>query len=204
METEAFTVKKAVFLKSMKRTEDYPNSDLPEIAVAGKSNAGKSSLINYLTNNSKLSYVSKQPGKTRLINFFVINDTFLLVDLPGYGFAKVSKAEQYSWGQMMDSFFATAKNLRSVLILVDIRHKPTNDDLTMIEYCAHYKMPFALIATKADKIAKSKRYNYMKTIKNYIEEKTQLSNFKIFPVSSTAKKGKEEIINYIDERIKTP
>lgn len=201
MEKLPYSVKKASFLKSMKKPEDYPKEDLPEIAIAGKSNAGKSSLINYLTNNSKLSYVSKQPGKTRLVNFFIINDCFLLVDLPGYGFAKVSKAEQNSWGRMMDAFFNSSNNLKAVLILVDIRHKPTKDDLLMIEYCLHYNIQFALIATKADKIAKSKRYNYLQTIKKNIDENLGVNDFKIFPVSSTAKRGKEEILNYIEERI---
>lgn len=201
MENEPLIIKKALFLKSMKNADDVPNSDLPEIAIAGKSNAGKSSLINYLTNNSKLSFVSKQPGKTRLVNFFTINDMFLLVDLPGYGFAKVSKTEQYSWGKMMDSFFSSVRNLKSVLILVDIRHMPTNDDLTMINYCIHYNIPFALIATKSDKIAKSKRNNYIRNIKKYIFDKTGKDDFKVFPVSSTAKIGKEEILNYIKERI---
>lgn len=201
MDKIPYSIKKAVFLKSMKKPEDYPNLNLPEIAIAGKSNAGKSSLINYLTNNSKLSYVSKQPGKTRLVNFFIINDSFLLIDLPGYGFAKVSKEEQKSWELMMDSFFETSKNLKVVLILIDMRHKPTKDDILMIEYCLHYNIRFALIATKADKIAKSKRYNYLQSIKKYINEKLNINDLSIFPASSTAKKGKDEILNYIEERI---
>ena len=142
------------------RDRDYPEEGRPEIAFAGKSNVGKSSLINYMTNNKKLAYVSKQPGKTRLINYFLVNDSFYLVDLPGYGFARVSKTEKESWARMMEQYFAVAKNLRALVILVDIRHKPTQDDLQMIEWAAHYGVPFMIAATKADKIAKSKRYNY--------------------------------------------
>ena len=110
-------IKKAAFITSMKRAEDYPEEGRPEIAFAGKSNVGKSSLINYMTNNKKLAYVSKQPGKTRLINYFLVNDSFYLVDLPGYGFARVSKTEKESWARMMEQYFAVAKNLRALVIL---------------------------------------------------------------------------------------
>ena len=150
-------IKNAEFFRSIKNKKDYFNHDLPEIAVVGKSNVGKSSLINMLTRNSKLARVSKQPGKTRLINYFLINREFYLVDLPGYGFARVSKEEKASWNTMMNGYFESAKNLKLVLILMDIRHKPTEEDKLMLRFVEEYGFPYMIGATKADKIAKSKR-----------------------------------------------
>ena len=195
-------IKKAAFITSMKRAEDYPEEGRPEIAFAGKSNVGKSSLINYMTNNKKLAYVSKQPGKTRLINYFLVNDSFYLVDLPGYGFARVSKTEKESWARMMEQYFAVAKNLRALVILVDIRHKPTQDDLQVIEWAAHYGVPFMIAATKADKIAKSKRYNYAVQMAKHIEAAVDLDmEFLIVPVSASSKLGKEKVLDYIEQML---
>lgn len=195
-------IKKAAFITSMKRAEDYPEEGRPEIAFAGKSNVGKSSLINYMTNNKKLAYVSKQPGKTRLINYFLVNDSFYLVDLPGYGFARVSKTEKESWARMMEQYFAVAKNLRALVILVDIRHKPTQDDLQMIEWAAHYGVPFMIAATKADKIAKSKRYHYAVQMAKHIEAAVDLDmEFLIVPVSASSKLGKEKVLDYIEQML---
>lgn len=184
-------IKKAVYQKSFKNKEDYFNTGIPEIAVAGKSNVGKSSLINYLTNNGKLARVSKQPGKTRLINYFLLNDSFYLVDLPGYGFAKVSKEEKLSWADMMQGYFEVAEHLKALLILVDIRHDPTQDDKAMVWYAENYCIPYIVLATKADKIAKSKRKN----------EAVRLSRIlgatippKVIPVSSELKIGGEEVL----------
>ncbi|WP_066647469.1 ribosome biogenesis GTP-binding protein YihA/YsxC [Christensenella timonensis] len=193
-------IKKAAFYKSMKKSVDYPGGDLPEIAFAGKSNVGKSSLINYLANNSKLAYVSKQPGKTRLINYFLINDSFYLVDLPGYGFARVSKAEKDSWAEMMQDYFRVARGLRAMVILIDIRHNPTGDDVQMIEWAAHYGIPFMVAATKADKIAKSKRFHYVVQMAKYISAALDIDmDIDIVPVSSTDKRGKEEIVAYMEK-----
>lgn len=184
----------------MKKSVDYPGGDLPEIAFAGKSNVGKSSLINYLANNSKLAYVSKQPGKTRLINYFLINDSFYLVDLPGYGFARVSKAEKDSWAEMMQDYFRVARGLRAMVILIDIRHNPTGDDVQMIEWAAHYGIPFMVAATKADKIAKSKRFHYVVQMAKYISAALDIDmDIDIVPVSSTDKRGKEEIVAYMEK-----
>lgn len=192
-------IKKASFYTSMKNASGYPNDGKPEVAFAGKSNVGKSSLINFLTNNGKLAYVSKQPGKTRLVNYFLINDSFYLVDLPGYGFARVSKSERDSWAEMMECYFAAAKYLRALVILIDIRHKPTEDDLQMIEWAAHFGIPFIVAATKADKVAKSKRYHYAVQMAKHIEAALDMDlEFEIVPVSSTGKVGKEKILSYID------
>lgn len=127
-----------------------------EIAIAGKSNVGKSSLINSLCNNYKLARTSSSPGKTRLLNFFLLNRDFYLVDLPGYGFAKAPKEEIRRWGGMIESYFAAGR-LAHLLLLLDIRHAPTAEDKQMFAYALYYSIPFTLIATKADKIARSKR-----------------------------------------------
>ncbi|MDL2237338.1 ribosome biogenesis GTP-binding protein YihA/YsxC [Christensenellaceae bacterium OttesenSCG-928-K19] len=197
-------LKKAVFYTSMAKRADYPGGDLPEIAFAGKSNVGKSSLINYLANNGKLAYVSKQPGKTRLVNYFLIDDRFYLVDLPGYGYAKVSKAEKKSWAELMQDYFvgAGAGSLRALMVLMDIRHNPTEGDLQMVEWAAYYGIPFAVIATKADKVAKSKRPHAAKKMKDYIVANTRAGvNFEVIPVSSMEKKGKERVLSYIQARL---
>lgn len=186
----------------MKKSVDYPNEGRPEVAFAGKSNVGKSSLINYLANNSKLAYVSKQPGKTRLINYFLVNDEFYLVDLPGYGYARVSKAEKDSWADMMEAYFEVAQYLRALVILIDIRHKPTSDDLQMIEWAAHFGIPFMVAATKADKIAKSKRYHYTMQMGKHIEAAVDMDmQFMIVPVSASGKFGKEKVLDYIETMV---
>ena len=195
-------IRKAAFAKSMKSPQDYPDTGLPEIALAGKSNVGKSSLINYIANHSKLAYVSKQPGKTRLVNYFLLNDSFYLVDLPGYGFARVSKKERESWAEMMRLYFEAAKNLKALVILVDIRHQPTQDDLQMIEWAAYYGIPFCIAATKADKIAKSKRYHYAVQMAKTISAELEMAlDVSIIPVSSVGKLGKDRILQYMEEMI---
>lgn len=155
-------IKKSAFLTSVKW--DYTDPGLPEIAIVGRSNVGKSSLINVMTHNSGLAKVSGTPGKTRLVNFFSINDAFCLVDLPGYGFAKVSKGEKDSWDRMIQGYFDSTKNLRAILVLMDIRHAPNDFDKQMLYYSQLMSIPFVLVATKADKIAKSKRIHYVKGI----------------------------------------
>ncbi|MDO4492640.1 MAG: ribosome biogenesis GTP-binding protein YihA/YsxC [Clostridia bacterium] len=153
---QQFVIKQAEFVTSVGTNGNYPAVDGPEIAIVGKSNVGKSSLINKLTNNRKLAKTSSTPGKTRLINFFRLNNSFYLVDLPGYGFAKAPKSEQAQWGQLMESYLASGR-VKHLFLLVDIRHEPTADDKQMFKYLIYYGIPFTLIATKADKLAKSKR-----------------------------------------------
>ena len=134
----------------------YPPPARSEIAIVGKSNVGKSSLINHLCNNKKLARTSQHPGKTRLINYFLLNREFYLVDLPGYGFAKASKQEKAGWGVLMEQYLSSGR-VRHLFLLIDIRHAPTAEDRQMFAYALYYGLPFTLIATKADKIAKSKR-----------------------------------------------
>jgi GTP-binding protein len=189
-------IKTAQFVRSMKEQEDYFNDGVPEIAVAGKSNVGKSSLINYLTNNQKLARVSKQPGKTRLVNYFLINGEFYLVDLPGYGYARVSKEEKKSWGQMMDGYFSAAGDrLKLLVILTDIRHQPTQDDKNMVYFAEHYNIPYVVVATKADKIAKSKRKNEAVRISRNCGASIPPA---VIPVSAQLKTGGEELLDAIE------
>ena len=147
-------IKEAVFVTSVASADKFLKTDKPIIAVAGKSNVGKSSLINMLANRKKLAKTSVTPGRTRLINYFDFGE-FMLADLPGYGFAKVSKEEKKKWGVLLESFLSTQK-ISLLLSLVDIRHDPTADDKLMINYLYHYAVPFALVATKADKLGKTK------------------------------------------------
>lgn len=153
---EPFAIKQAAFLTSVGQGSAYPPAACCEIAIVGKSNVGKSSLINSLCNNKKLAKTSQTPGKTRLINFFLLNRSFHLVDLPGYGFARASKTEQQGWGELMESYLGSGR-VKHLFLLIDIRHAPTAEDRQMFRWLLYYGVPFTLVATKADKLAKSKR-----------------------------------------------
>ncbi len=147
-------IKDATFITSVASEDKFYKTDKPIIAVCGKSNVGKSSLINMLANKRKLAKTSDTPGRTRLINYFDFGE-FVLADLPGYGFAKVSKEEKQKWARLLETFLAT-EPIKLLLSLVDIRHDPTEDDKMMINYLYHYQLPFVIIATKSDKLSKSK------------------------------------------------
>ncbi len=153
---QPFVIKQAEFTTSAGLSTPYPQQTLCEIAIVGKSNVGKSSLINCLTGNGKLARTSQQPGKTRLINFFTINRLFYLVDLPGYGFAKASKKEQEGWGELMEAYLSSGR-VNHLFLLIDIRHTPTEDDRQMFQYVLYYGIPFTLVATKSDKVTRSQR-----------------------------------------------
>ena len=157
-------VKRADFITSMKDYGDFATKGCPEVAFAGKSNVGKSSMINKLTNRNKLARTSATPGKTRLINVYQINNEINFIDLPGYGFAKVSKDEKLSWGKMMQDYFEQSDELRHVLCLVDIRHEPTEDDKQMNLFLRQMGIPFTVIATKADKISRGARQKQLAPI----------------------------------------
>lgn len=147
-------ITKAEFITSAASKAQFITSDKPIIAVCGKSNVGKSSFINMLANQKKLAKVSKEPGRTRLVNYFDFGE-FILADLPGYGFARVSKDEKLKWARLLDDFFADKDAIFHVLALADIRHDPTADDRQMIEYLYYHLVPFTVIATKADKISRA-------------------------------------------------
>lgn len=162
-------IKKAEIMISAVDPVQYPNTGWPEIALAGRSNVGKSSLINSLVNRKALARVGNTPGKTRIINFYNINDSISLVDLPGYGFAKVSREEQKSWGRLAETYLNSRKNLNIILLLVDIRHDPTPDDIIMLNYIKESGRDYAVIATKADKIKRSEYKKHTERIRTVLE-----------------------------------
>ena len=186
-------IKNAVFLKSESDAENYKGFDLPEVLLVGRSNVGKSSVINMLSNNSKLAKVSSTQGKTKLINFFMFNKEFILVDLPGYGYAEASKLEQQRWSKMIDGFIERTKNLACVILLVDIRHKPTAQDIQMLDYLTFNNIPVTIVATKYDKIKKSERMSKLTDIAATL--KVGVEN--IYIVSSETSYGKDSLVNRI-------
>ena len=177
------------------KKEQYPDDGLPQIAFVGRSNVGKSSSINTLLNRKKIARVSQTPGKTRTINFYKINSEFYFVDLPGYGYAKLSKEEKFSWGKVMEEYFINSKNLIHVFILVDIRHEPKEDDVLMLDFVRHYGIPVSIIATKSDKVTRNDAAISKRTIKS----KMKLEGERILPISALKKTGVEEIWNHVLE-----
>lgn len=164
----------------------YPSDDLPEIAMVGRSNVGKSSTINTILNRRNLARVSGNPGKTRTINFYIINKEFYLVDLPGYGYAKVAKTERASWGKMMETYLSTRNTLQEVLLLVDIRHEPSENDKLMYGWIRQYGYGSIVVATKSDKLSRNEQQKNIKMIK---EKLAMPSNAQIIPISSLKKIG---------------
>lgn len=158
-------IKNIKFIKSASAVEQIEGTNgLPEIAIVGRSNVGKSSFINMLASNKKLAKTSSMPGRTRLINLFNVDEKFILVDLPGYGYAKASADEQNRWAKMLERFFHEDKNLKSVILLVDIRHAPSVKDQQMLDWLVHFGVPVSIIATKFDKIRKSEKPKCLKVI----------------------------------------
>ncbi len=187
-------IKDAKFVVSAADKKGFLKPDKPMIAVCGKSNVGKSSFINMLANKNKLARTSGDPGRTRLVNYFDFGQ-FMLADLPGYGFARVSKAEKDKWGKMLDDFFAEKENIAHVFALADIRHDPTRDDLTMIDYLYYERIPFTVVATKRDKLAKTRVKDAVRRIAAAF--KTGEGN--VLPVSAVTKKGKDEVLSLIEK-----
>lgn len=171
-----------------------PENDRPEIAFAGKSNVGKSSLINSLLNRKSLAKTSSQPGKTQTINFYNINDIIYFVDLPGYGYAKTSAALRERWGKMVDRYLMKSKQLKMIFLLVDIRHEPSQNDKQMYEWIVYHGFEPVIIATKMDKINRSQISKHIKMIR---ESLGAGPDAKIFPFSSLTKQGRDEIWEHI-------
>ena len=180
------------------RPNQYPDANLDEIAFVGRSNVGKSSLLNLLTNRKSLARVSGNPGKTRTINFYLINDAFRFVDLPGYGYAKVSKSITADWDRMMDDFFKQRKNLKRVVQLVDIRHEPSKLDVQMYEYLRSYGLDGLVCATKADKISGNQKQKNLSIIRKSLNLGKE---DKIVPVSALKKTGHDVLLDYIAEEL---
>lgn len=185
----------AVFVTSVGIGSSPYQTDLPQIAVVGKSNVGKSSFINYLSGNGKLARTSKSPGRTRLINYFLLNNRFFLTDLPGYGYAEVNKQEKMNWAVLIEKYLAEETKLQHVLFLVDSRHLPTNDDLIMFDYLFRCGKSFTVIATKTDKLPKSKIRSHMQEISGTL--KIGVDN--VIPVSAAEKKGGENVLDRIEQ-----
>lgn len=176
-------------------TSAMPEHDKLEIAFAGRSNVGKSSLINGLMNRRSYARTSSQPGKTQTVNFYNINDLLYFVDLPGYGYAKVSQHTVEQWGKMINRYLEGSKTLRVVFLLVDIRHKPNANDIQMYEWCVHYGFNPIIIATKEDKIKRSQKQKQIKQIREALD---LVEGTPVIPYSSMTKSGREEIWEYID------
>ena len=164
-----YKVNKAQFVLCAAWKSQWPENDLPEICLAGRSNVGKSSLINTITNHSKLAKVSGTPGKTRTLNFFNINDELRLVDVPGYGYAKVNDKIKESFGDMIDTYLRERDVLKGLVLIVDYRHKPTRDDIEMYEYAKYYEIPVIVVATKEDKLKRNDLKKNEKMIKQVLD-----------------------------------
>lgn len=177
------------------KPRQYPPENLPEIAFAGRSNVGKSSLLNNLTGRKKLAHVSGNPGKTRTINFYKINDNFRIVDLPGYGYAKLSKSMTESWAEMMEAYISRRENLRKVIQLVDIRHEPSKLDIQMYDYLRYYGLDGIVVATKADKISSNQKQKSLNIIRKTLNMN---KDDVIIPISSLKKTGTENLIKEIE------
>ncbi len=180
-------------------TSTLPKNGLPEVAFAGKSNVGKSSLINGLLNRKALARTSAQPGKTQTINFYNINKELYFVDLPGYGYAKVSLEAKEKWGRMVERYLNTSKQLRTVFLLIDIRHEPSANDKNMYAWILDRGYEPVIVATKLDKINRSQVQKHLKMVRDGIRAK---QGTKIFPFSAVTKQGREEILQYIDTKVK--
>lgn len=182
-------------------TSKIPDNPYPEVAFAGKSNVGKSSLINALMNRKALARTSSQPGKTQTINFYRINNAIYYVDLPGYGYAKASASEKEKWGRMVENYLHTSRKLKAVFLLIDIRHAPSANDRMMYEWIAHQGFAPMIIATKLDKIKRSQMQKNLKVIREGLGIKPETL---IIPFSAQTKQGREQIWELIDSYIEEP
>ncbi|BDR68112.1 ribosome biogenesis GTP-binding protein YihA/YsxC [Clostridium tetani] len=187
-------IKQSEFITSAKVPSQYPEDNRIEVAFVGRSNVGKSSLINSLTNRRKLVKVSGKPGKTRLINFFLINNDFYFVDLPGYGYARVSKEEKKNWGKTIETYLTDREQLKKIILLVDSRHKPTNDDVLMCNWIKYYGYDISVVATKSDKLKRSELKKNEKIIRDTLDLSGEI---KIIFHSTLNKSGREELLEDI-------
>ena len=189
-------IKQAEFVGVFVDMNQLPTDQLPEVAIVGRSNVGKSSLINRLANRKNLAKSSSTPGKTRTINFYSFNRSWYLVDLPGYGFAKVSRREKARWGKMIEKYLSGRKTLRGVILLVDIRHSPSVDDRTMKDWLEHHQIPFMVVATKADKLSRSARQKNLAMIRRELQLPMEQPPLGFSAVSG---EGLEELLQALQE-----
>ena len=193
--TKKMIIKKAELEAVAVKPSQYPEDNMKEIAFAGRSNVGKSSLLNLLTNRKSLARVSGSPGKTRTINFYRINDEFRIVDLPGYGYAKASKAEQATWGEMMERYLENRQGLIIVTQLVDVRHAPSKQDLQMYEYLRYYHLDGLVVLTKADKVSRNELNKNTAMIRKALELKPEDITI---PVSALKRTGYDKLLMEFD------
>lgn len=192
-------IKTVEFIISAAKVNQSPNDNLPHIAFAGRSNVGKSSLLNSLFNRKKMALVSSTPGKTRLLNFFLVNEKIYFVDLPGYGYAKVPKQMKDDWGRLIENYMLNVENLKCVVVLTDIRHEVQKADKQLIEWLALNNIPFIVVGTKSDKLTKNKLNGQLARNRNTLAE-SKVEN--ILPFSAVTKVGKSELLNEIDKYLK--
>lgn len=191
-------VTQAEIVMSAVKPEQYPTDGFPEFALAGRSNVGKSSFINKMINRKGLARTSSKPGKTQTLNFYKLNETIFFVDVPGYGYAKVSKTEREAWGKMIETYITTREPLRAMLLIIDLRHKPSADDVMMYDFLKHYEIPTIVIATKADKIPKGKWQKHLKVVRDTLD---LAQGDEIILFSSETGLGKDQAWNAIQARI---
>lgn len=196
MEKKIMDVHKADIVISAVSPAQYPSTGFPEIALAGRSNVGKSSFINRMINRKGLARTSSKPGKTQTLNFYIIEEQFYFVDVPGYGYAKVSKTERAKWGQMLETYLTQRDTLKAVLSVVDLRHAPSKEDIQMYEFLKYYELPVIVVATKADKIPRSKWNKHIKVVKDTLNFDPQ-DEFILF--SSETGEGKDEAWKIIEK-----
>ena len=177
------------------RTSQYPQTNLPEFLIVGKSNVGKSSFINTIINRKNFAHTSSKPGKTQTLNFYLINNAFYFVDVPGYGYAAVSQGRQKKFGMMIEDYIKSRDSLKCVFLLIDYRHKPSEDDCLMYDFLKYYNLNIKIIATKYDKVKKSAREKQNKIIKDTLKLKEE-EEFITF--STVSKKGKDEVYELIN------
>lgn len=193
-------IKQARFVTSVADAKNIPDYNAPEIAIAGKSNVGKSSFINFMVNMNKLAKTSQEPGRTRLLNYFEINNgEYYFVDLPGYGYAKVNMQEKKKWGALIENYLQTSKNLINLFVLVDLRHEPTDDDKMLINFLYNYRIPFTIIATKADKLSRAQQQK----CKAVVASALCVGVNNVIVTSSIAKTGKDDVLARIDALLAT-
>lgn len=183
-------VNQAEIIISAVGPKQYPQDARPEIALAGRSNVGKSSLINRLISRKQLARTSSKPGKTQTLNFYLINESFYFVDLPGYGFARVSKQTKAEWGRMIEHYLSERQQLKCVIQLVDLRHPPSRDDVNMFHWLRHFNIPTIVVATKADKISRGKRQQHVKVISRELDVRPDES---VIVFSAETGEGKEAL-----------
>ena len=192
-------IRSSSYAVSAVKESQYPKDNLPEIALAGRSNVGKSSLINTLLKRKNLARTSSQPGKTQTLNFYLVNDDFYLVDVPGYGYAKVSQKRRQEFGEMIQDYLEKRPNLKGLIILIDSRHEPTKDDIAMYEYAQYLNIPILVVCTKMDKIKKSQTNKVMSGLKKHLD--LNYDHVTVLTFSSVTKLHLAELGDWIEDKI---